>query len=65
VAIQSADLTNFVLSNAVKAARDVIDRVERAKLSARDRLRVLASSENPPAPNRKLQAAARALPRLP
>lgn len=63
VALQSTDLTDFVVRTAVKAARDVIDRAERVKLSARDSLKVLALLENPPAPNKKLRAAARALPR--
>lgn len=63
VALQSTDLTDFVVRNAVKAARDVIDRAERVKLSARDSLKVLALLENPPTANKKLRAAARALPR--
>lgn len=60
---RSRDLTDFVLSNAIKAARDVIAQAESIKLSERDSLRVLDALENPPAPNAKLLAAAAALPR--
>lgn len=46
---------------AEEAAKDVIDRAERAELSERDSLRVLDVLENPPAPNSKLLAAAHRL----
>lgn len=59
---RSKDLTEFVLSNAIKAAREVIAQAETISLSERDSLRVLDALENPPAPNAKLLAAARALP---
>jgi uncharacterized protein (DUF1778 family) len=63
VAIQHTDLTGFVVSNAVRAAKDVIEESERIKLSERDSLRVLDLLENPPTPNARLLAAAKALPR--
>jgi uncharacterized protein (DUF1778 family) len=63
VALRHTDLTDFVLEHALLAARAVIEEAERVKLSERDSLRVLELLENPPAPNRKLLAAAKALPR--
>ena len=63
VAIQHTDLTDFVVKNALRAAKDVIAEAEHIQLSERDSLRVLDLLENPPAPNAKLLAAARALPR--
>lgn len=63
VALKHTDLTDFVLEHVLLAAKAVIDESERLKLSARDSLRVLDLLENPPAPNRKLLAAARALSR--
>lgn len=56
------DLTDFVIRNAVQAAKAVIAQAEKVSLSERDSLRVLDVLENPPAPNAKLLAAARALP---
>jgi uncharacterized protein (DUF1778 family) len=41
----------------------LIDDSDRARLSARDSLRILALLENPPKPNAKLIAAAKALPK--
>jgi len=64
VALDCSDLTGFVLRHALSAARTVIEEAERLQLSGRDSLRVLELLENPPAPNRKLLAAARALPKL-
>ncbi len=61
VALEQTDLTDFVIRTAVKAAREVIERSERLKLSERDSFRVLDLLENPPPPNAKLRAAARAL----
>jgi uncharacterized protein (DUF1778 family) len=61
VAIQRTDLTDFVIKNAVRAAKDVIADAERVQLSKRDSLRVLELLENPPAPNARLLAAAQAL----
>ncbi len=63
VALKHTDLTEFVLQHALHAAKEVIEEAERVQLSERDSLRVLESLENPPAPNAKLLAAARALPR--
>jgi uncharacterized protein (DUF1778 family) len=56
------DLTNFILGAVRPAARAVIERAERIEISERDSLRVLELLENPPHPNKKLLAAARALP---
>ena len=63
VALKHTDLTDFVLQHALSAARAVIEEADRLKLSKRDSLRVLDLLENPPAPNARLRAAARALPR--
>jgi uncharacterized protein (DUF1778 family) len=64
VALQHTNLTDFVVSTAVEAARSVIEQAERVRLSGRDSLRVLDLLENPPAPNAKLMAAAAAMPKL-
>ena len=65
VALKHTDLTDFVLHHALRAAKDVIEEAEQVRLSERDSLRLLELLENPPAPNAKLAAAARALPELP
>jgi uncharacterized protein (DUF1778 family) len=65
VAYTHTDLTDFVLRNALQAAKAVIAQAEQTALSERDSLRVLDALENPPAPNAKLLAAAHALPILP
>ena len=65
VAYEHTDLTDFVLRNAIQAARAVIAQAERVSLSERDSLRVLDVLENPPPPNAKLLAAAKALPTMP
>jgi uncharacterized protein (DUF1778 family) len=65
VAYEHTDLTDFVLRNAMQAARAVIAQAERVLLSERDTLRVLDVLENPPRPNAKLLAAAKALPPMP
>ena len=62
VALKHTDLTDFVIRHAVRAAKAVIEDADRVQLSERDSLRVLALLENPPAPNARLLAAARALP---
>lgn len=62
VALKNTDLTEFVLTHALAAAKTVIQDADRLRLSERDSLRVLEMLENPPAPNAKLRAAARALP---
>ncbi len=64
-ALEHTDLTDFILRNVLPAAQSVIERAELVQLSERDSLRVLDLLENPPAPNAKLRAAARALPELP
>lgn len=63
VAIEHTDMTDFVLRNALDAARKIIDRAERLRVSERDSFRVLDALENPPAPNARLLAAARRLPK--
>jgi uncharacterized protein (DUF1778 family) len=63
VALDHTDLTDFVIRHALSAARAVIREADRIQLSERDSLRVLELLENPPAPNARLLAAARALPR--
>ncbi|WP_027369226.1 DUF1778 domain-containing protein [Desulfocurvibacter africanus] len=65
VALKHTNLTDFVVSSALEAARSVIDQAERLRLSERDSLLALDLLENPPAPSAKLLAAAQALPKLP
>jgi uncharacterized protein (DUF1778 family) len=65
VALQHTDLTDFVVRHALLAADAVIKEADHLQLSERDSLRVLDLLENPPAPNAKLTAAARALPKPP
>lgn len=60
-ALENSDLTDFVLQHALRSAKAVIEEAEHVRLSARDSLRVLDILENPPKPNAKLRAAARAL----
>lgn len=64
VALKHTNLTDFVISSAMEAARSVIDQAERLRLSGRDSLLALDLLENPPAPNAKLIAAAKALPNV-
>jgi uncharacterized protein (DUF1778 family) len=63
VALNHTDLTDFVLRHALRAAKAVIEKADQVQLSGRDSLRVLELLENPPAPNPKLMAAARSLPK--
>lgn len=63
VTLQRTDLTDFVLRHALRAARDVIEESEHLHLSEQDSSRILDLLENPPPPNARLLAAARALPR--
>lgn len=65
VSYTHTDLTAFVLQNAIQAAKEVIAEAEQIALSERDSLRVLSALEDPPPPNDRLLAAARALPPLP
>jgi len=60
VALKHTDLTEFVIRHAVLAAREVIAKAEHVQLSERDSLRVLDLLENPPKPNARLMAVARA-----
>lgn len=62
VALKHTDLTEFVIQHALSAAKDIIEEADHLKLSDRDSLKVLELLENPPRPNDKLMAAARALP---
>ena len=62
-ALKHTDLTDFVLQHALRVAKTVIEEAEHIQLSERDSLRVLDLLENPPKPNSKLRAAARALPK--
>jgi len=62
VTLQRTDLTEFVLQHALRAATEVIEQSERLRLSERDSARVLELLEQPPEPNARLLAAARALP---
>jgi uncharacterized protein (DUF1778 family) len=62
-ALENTDLTNFVLQHALGSAKAIIEEAEHVRLSARDSLRVLDLLENPPKPNARLLAAARALPK--
>jgi uncharacterized protein (DUF1778 family) len=63
VALKHTDLTDFVIHHAVRAAKAVIEQADHLQLSERDSLRVLDLLEKPPAPNARLLAAARALPK--
>ena len=63
-ALRNTDLTNFVLQSALHEAELVIAEAEVIKLSQRDRERLLDLLENPPAPNARMLAAAKALPEL-
>ena len=63
VALNHTDLTDFVIRHAVRAAKAVIEEADHVQLTGRDSLRVLNLLENPPRPNRKLLAAAGAMPR--
>jgi uncharacterized protein (DUF1778 family) len=63
VALDHTDLTDFVIRNALLAARAIVEKADRLHVSARDSFRVLDLLENPPAPNARLRAAARALPK--
>lgn len=60
-ALEHVDLTAFILRAALPAAASVIERAEHIQLSGRDSLKVLDILENPPTPNAKLRAAAKAL----
>ena len=65
VALERTDLTDFVIRHALRAAKAVIEEADHVQLTERDSLRVLDLLENPPAPNARLRAAAKALPQRP
>lgn len=62
-ALRNTDLTDFVLQQALREAKMVIEEAERVALSKRDSLRVLDMLENPPTANAKLRRAVAALPK--
>jgi uncharacterized protein (DUF1778 family) len=62
-ALKNTDLTDFVLQPALREAAAIIEAADHLKLSERDSLLVLDLIENPPLPNAKLRAAARAMPK--
>lgn len=62
-ALRNADLTNFVTQAALREADAVIEEAERIKVSQVSFMRLLALLENPPKPNAKLTAAAKAMPK--
>lgn len=62
-ALKNTDLTDFVIENALREAKTVIEDAERIVLSERDSLLVLNLLENPPAPNAKLRKAISAMPK--
>ncbi len=62
VALKHTDLTDFVISHALRAAKAVIEEADHVQLTERDSQRVLDLLENPPLPNARLLAAAEALP---
>jgi len=60
--LRQADLTNFVTQAALREAQSIIDDEEKIIVSEKGYLRVLNLLEDPPKPNAKLLAAAKALP---
>ncbi len=62
-ALHDTDLTDFVVRHALRAAKTAIREADHIQLSERDSLFVMDLLENPPAPNAKLIAAAKRLPR--
>lgn len=62
-ALQNTNLTEFVIRTAVATAKDIIDQSEQLALTEHDSLQVLALLENPPKANKKLMAAAFAMPK--
>ncbi|RJF87337.1 DUF1778 domain-containing protein [Oleomonas cavernae] len=61
-ALRNTDLTNFVMQSALREAEAVIQAAEVLKVSERDYKRLLDLLDNPPPPNDRLLAAAKALP---
>ncbi|GAA4135485.1 DUF1778 domain-containing protein [Aminobacter aganoensis] len=62
-ALRHTDLTNFVTQSALREAESVIAEADALKVSERDLGRILELLDNPPKPNPKLRAAAKALPK--
>lgn len=62
-ALRHADLTNFVTQAALREADAVIETAEHIRLAEDSYNRLLALLEHPPAPNAKLLAAAKAMPK--
>jgi uncharacterized protein (DUF1778 family) len=60
-ALERTSLKDFVLRNALLAAEAVIEKAERVSLDEEQTRFILDLLDNPPKPNAKLQAAARAL----
>jgi uncharacterized protein (DUF1778 family) len=60
VALQGTDMTEFVLRHALRAADAEIEKSDKIKLGPRDAKMLLDLLENPPAPNARMLAAARA-----
>jgi len=61
-ALQHTNMTEFVIRTVISVAQEVIDQNEKLALTQRDSLHVLDLLDNPPKPNKKLMAAAFALP---
>jgi uncharacterized protein (DUF1778 family) len=57
------DLNSYIIQAAIEATASLFIEHDRLRLSERDSLRVLDLLENPPEPNERMIAAARALPR--
>ena len=60
-ALKNTRLTDFVIQNALREAKMVIEDAERLVLSERDSLLVLKILEDPPAANARLRAAISAM----
>ena len=61
-ALQNTDLTEFMLRNSLNAANAVIDKAEHITLTEEQTRFWLNLLDNPPKPNAKLLAAAKAMP---
>ena len=62
-ALKNTDLTDFVIQNALREAKTIINDAERIVLNPRDSRLVLELLENPPAPNPRLRRAIKAMPK--
>lgn len=61
-ALEQTDLKDFILRSALRAADKVIAHAEVVRLSEKDTKLLLDLLDNPPPPNARLLAAAKALP---